>query len=260
MKLRSVAVVSSAPLADGFHSLSIENDFPEKPVPGQFLHVDAGPGTFLRRPFSIAWADSRHIRLLYRVRGKGTDYLSRRKPGDYLNALGPLGNGFPTEPVYSRCWLVAGGSGIAPLAFLLSELLKRSCRPSLLYGAKTESEILETVLPKGSYERAYSTDDGSRGFPGTVTAMLRDKFRKDTPEIIFAAGPIPALKETVHLAGKKNVPSYVTLESRMACGMGICYGCVIPVKTRTGWEYRRVCSDGPVFRGEDIAWDRDMGL
>jgi len=241
-------------------------------LPGQFLNIRVNDSCepLLRRPFSIHRVSGSSLEILYEVVGKGTEILSQRKPGDYLDVVGPLGSGFNLIPnTYNQTpILVAGGMGVAPLVFLVEKL--KESKPFLLIGAKTKSQILcEKEFKQLGCSVKIATDDGSRGFKGKVTELLEKilvagrrsqvagrKIKKLVacdlrPEtIIYACGPRPMLKEISRISQEYRIPAQISLEEHMACGIGACLGCV--VKTRQGFQ--RVCKEGPVFKADEIVW------
>jgi len=206
-------------------------------------------------------ANNSNIEILFEVVGRGSRLLSQKKPGDYLDIIGPLGNGFTfreprtenREPI-----LIAGGMGIAPLFFLAESLIrgKRSSaygKIQVLIGAKTKSHILcEKDFKKLGCDVQIATDDGSKGFKGRATDLLKVLLSTidHRPSTIFSCGPKPMLKELIRITGQYSIPSQISLEAHMACGIGACLGCV--VNTKAG--YKRVCKDGPVFSGDEITW------
>ncbi|MCM8792361.1 MAG: dihydroorotate dehydrogenase electron transfer subunit [Candidatus Omnitrophica bacterium] len=232
--------------------------------PGQFLQIkiDNGYTPFLRRPFSIHRLKGKNIEILYEVVGKGTEILSKKKPGEYLDVIGPLGNGFNLNIPYSVAGisiLVGGGIGVAPLLFLAERLVhnrqsKVHRGPCVLIGAKNKRELLcEKEFQDLGCEVRISTDDGSKGFKGKVTDLLKvflQKTNQRQGRMIYACGPRPMLKEIAVISQKYSIPAEVCLEEHMACGIGVCLGCV--VNTKRG--YKRVCKDGPVFKTEEIIW------
>ena len=227
----------------------------KKPKPGSFFMVAVANGLdpLLKRPISIhRWLDG-DIQLLYRVAGKGTDILSRKKPGDILELLGPLGNGFPVNKTFQNIILVAGGLGIAPIFALAESLTKK--KPTLFYGARTEMEVLcADELNAIGIDPVISTDDGSSGKKGNIINILKEHITRNpsfiTDHIIFACGPELMLKALSAMAKECKMKGYAALEQNMACGIGTCLGCV--VKTTKG--YKRVCKEGPVFPIEEIVW------
>lgn len=222
--------------------------------PGQFVMVRCGEGCILPRPFSIHQVKGNNIALFFAVweDGKGTGWLSQRQKGDTIELLGPLGNGFAIYPTTGNLLLVAGGVGIAPLYFLAQEALRRGCSVTLLYGTGTERRYPENLLPAG-IKVVAATEDGAVGRKGRVTDLLADFI--DQADQVFACGPMAmyhdmALKrQELKLKGK---PVQVSLEVRMGCGRGICYGCTL--KTDDGLKL--VCQHGPVFDLNSIIWDR----
>jgi dihydroorotate dehydrogenase electron transfer subunit len=236
---------------------------------GQFVDIrlsgDYQP--FLRRPFSIHSVDGPDVEILYEALGKGTEIFSRKKTGEFLDVIGPLGNGFDYGVSKGQrvkvSVLVAGGMGVAPLVFLAEKLAKlKNQNPKLktlaLIGGRKKSHILCT----DEFKRAgcgviISTDDGSVGAKGRVTNLLENVLRKTKgPEgaMIFACGPKPMLKGVATIAEKFSVAAQLSLEAHMACGIGACLGCV--VDTIDG--YKRVCKEGPVFRANQIIWGKEQ--
>lgn len=231
--------------------------------PGQFVNIKL-TDTFeplLRRPFSIHRVKGSNIEILYEVVGKGTEILSQKKTGEYLDAIGPLGNGFNYKSEArskERGVLVGGGMGVAPLLFLAEKLAEQ--KTIILIGAKTKNQLLcEMEFKQLGYEVKISTDDGSKGFKGRVTDLLKcllstipacRRGRDYRLSTIYACGPKPMLKEINTLSKKYNVPAQISLEEHMACGIGACLGCV--VKTSEG--FKRVCKEGPVFNADEIIW------
>ena len=219
--------------------------------PGQFVMVSCGVDCVLPRPFSIHQViNQEDLELYFAVLedGKGTDWLSQRKVGDKIAVIGTLGNGFNISPQSHNLLLVAGGMGIAPLYFLAEEALKRGLSVTLLYGTAIKNwyvqEYLASEIPIIS-----ATEDGSIGKKGRVTDLLPDF--TDWADQIFACGPMPMYKAMAQMPELKDRYVQVSLEVRMGCGRGVCYGCTI--KTKHG--LKKVCEDGPVFDLEDIIWD-----
>ena len=204
----------------------------ENAFPGQFVMIEV-PGRFLRRPFSIAGVEGKRIKILLRTVGEGTRILARVRRNYRLRVLGPLGNGFPkigTPPM-----LIAGGVGLAPMLFAKSVWKDAP----LLYGEKDEKYLVDrTILPADTLIAVEESEKANK-FRGTVVELAE----RQSPRPIFACGPAPMLDALAQLAEKWRVPAWFSLESRMACGFGVCNGCVI----RTAEGYKKVCTDGPVF-------------
>jgi len=195
--------------------------------------------------------------------GKGTPWLSQRKVNTSIELLGPLGNGFSIKPGAKKLLLMAGGIGIAPLYFLTQEAISRGYSVILLLGARTESQLYpKSLLPPGmklvpksllppGMKLVTATEDGTAGETGRVSELLPEFI--DWADQIFACGPMPMYRDIaakyVRLLADKSVQ--VSLEMRMGCGIGVCYGCTI--KTKNG--LKQVCKDGPVFELSEICWD-----
>ena len=157
-----------------------------------------------------------------------------------------MGNGFPFTEKWKKVYLVGGGTGIAPLIFLSERLRREGKEVLFFYGAKKERLLFKSVLPK-NVTVVFSTEDGSFGYRGKITQLLLNRLKKEIPDVIFSAGPEGMLKEIGRISRKYKIPCYVSVEKRMGCGMGLCYGCVIKVRRDRCWEYVRVCKEGPVF-------------
>lgn len=234
----------------------------KKAQPGQFVNIKVAQaaGPLLRRPFSIHRVNGPGIELIYEALGKGTQILSQKTAGEYLDIIGPLGNGFILPAGRRQAGairhplLVAGGIGVAPLLFLARKLIGYKLKPiTVLIGAKTKSYLLcEKQFKQLGCKVKVSTDDGSKGFKGKVTDLLR--YLLSTMDCglstIYACGPKPMLRAVSELANRGNVPAQLSLEAHMACGFGACLGCTI----NTIEGYKRVCKDGPVFGAEQIYW------
>lgn len=232
--------------------------------PGQFVMVRcAEEGSFdplLRRPLALHRLDREkgQVEVLVRVVGRGTGWLAVRRPDDLLDVLGPLGQGFTLQRRTRHLLLVAGGIGIAPLLALAEEGLQRRCAVVLALGARTSRELYPPALLPAAVEVHLATDDGSAGFHGPVTALLSDPNLAllSWADQLMACGPRPMLAELDRLVRAVRLrprPGFaqVSLEERMACGVGACLGCV--VATRHG--YKRVCQEGPVFDLSEVLWE-----
>ncbi|MFZ5649977.1 MAG: dihydroorotate dehydrogenase electron transfer subunit [Bacillota bacterium] len=225
--------------------------------PGQFLHIRC-PGVYdplLRRPLSVHFADRErgHVYALYRVAGKGTSLFAAMKPGDLLDVMGPLGNGYTLPGRGERVAVLGGGIGAAPLFFLLGEIKE-------IYSGEIENvEVLlgaatAAALPGVGQIRAMgfsthiATDDGSEGFRGSVVELYKKLLGEKTAHSIYACGPLPMLMALSPLAAR-GARAEVSVEEIMGCGVGACLSCVCKVKSGAGEEFRyaHVCTDGPVF-------------
>ena len=225
--------------------------------PGQFVMLSCGIETLLRRPMSIHRVKGDTLALFYSVweGGKGTKWLSERCRGDSIEFLGPLGNGFSMGRDTRSLLLIAGGTGIAPLIFLGENALEQGKGVTLLCGASSGSQLYPAhLLPQG-ITCVTAAEDGARcDKKGRVTDLIPGYIR-GTDEA-FSCGPIPMYRTLARQGLFRNKPCQVSLEVRMGCGFGVCYGCSI--KTRQG--LKEVCKDGPVFNLDDILWDELAGI
>ena len=234
--------------------------------PGQFVHVLAGEDRSfpLRRPFSIhrverpAGRSGGTVEVVFDVVGAGTRALAGLRPHDVVDVLGPLGRPFtpPAEPV--GCVLVGGGYGTAPLFFLAGELRARRCRVDFVIGAATAARLLDAMEAKRlGHSLTVTTDDGSAGRRGLVTDPLPGLLARTGTGQVYACGPMPMLAAVSRVAAAAGVPCQVAVEEQMACGTGICFSCVLPVRPDgSSGETRmaRSCLEGPVFDGAAVAW------
>jgi len=220
---------------------------------GQFVMVNCGTEFMLRRPLSFHSINGDSIAIFYVAwKDHGTWWLAKRKENEDVNLLGPLGNGFSINPESAHILLVAGGMGIAPLAYLANMALQQRKKVTLLVGAKYGIQLLpEKFLPKG-VTIITATEDGEQGYKGCVSELLLDY--ADSVDQVFACGPTAMYREMAQRKqelGLKGKPVQVSMEMRMGCGLGVCYACT--VRTRNG--LKQVCKDGPVFELDDIIWD-----
>jgi dihydroorotate dehydrogenase electron transfer subunit len=232
-------------------------------LPGQFVHVliSQGAGLLLRRPFTIYTAEGDQISMLYQIIGRGTEALAHLKPGDSLRALGPLGNAFRILEHPNPAILVGGGAGIASLMLLAIALRKAGILTMGLVGAMNQARLLSVDDLKAlGVETCIATDDGSVGHRGFVTEVLREilenprRYALRRP-VIYACGPDGMLRAVTKIAHDYQTPAQLAMENRMGCAMGVCLGCVCKVRLPGGgFEYQRVCTEGPVFDATDIVW------
>ena len=230
------------------HSLVLDaGELADAAHPGQFVEIQCD-GLFLRRPISICDAGAGRIRLVFETKGKGTEFLARRRVGERLNLLGPLGQGFSIHS--GQILLVGGGIGVAPLHFAAQRcpgavhaiLGFRSAKTAVL------TDAFRAICPRVD----ITTEDGSLGEKGLVVAPLRRRLEKQPYAQILACGPRPMLRAVMEIAAEFDIPCEVSLEERMACGIGACLGCACRM---TDGSFRRVCRDGPVFPATEVDWN-----
>lgn len=274
MKDIRAKILSNKKTGRAYYKMTLETPYIARLAkPGQFVQIKCSDSfdPLLRRPFSIhrvirhskgmgqagKGSRAKGIEILYEVVGKGTEILAGKKEGEFLDVLGPLGTGFslPTalnlEP---RAIIIAGGIGAAPLVFLAEELKKNKIKTIVLMGAKTKSLILcEKDFKMVTPEVYVSTDNGTYGCKGFVSELFH-KILKTTESkfetIVYVCGPHGMLRCIAGICLERNFECQVSLEEKMACGIGACLGCV--VKTKSG--NKLACKDGPVFNASELIW------
>ena len=234
--------------------------------PGQFVALAVGgPVTsmLLRRTFSIHDVRPDHggtVEFVFAATGAGTRWLAERRARDLLDITGPLGRPFPVPRDPVSCLLVGGGYGSAPLFSLANRLRERRCSVDFLLGAATGDRVFGALTARRIGRTAtITTEDGSLGARGVVTDMMGQIIHEARTDVIYACGPMPMLRQVTSLARRYDIPVQVAVEELMACGVGVCMTCVLPVTGSDGiTRMVRSCVDGPVFRGEQVRWD-DVG-
>lgn len=225
--------------------------------PGQFLNILTSDSIdpLLRRPYSISSVHGDECEIMFALVGKGTAHLAAKQPGDRIGVVGPLGNTFGYDHDFATALIVAGGIGVAPFPFLTSELLRRGILVRTFLGVRTAA----LAVTRGLTNVTLATDDGSAGFHGNVVACLDQALAAEPAEQprIFACGPTRMLEAVQRYALDRGIDCELSLESEMACGIGICQGCPIEhnEKHRT---YALVCSDGPCFDARTITFRKEV--
>ena len=236
-------------------------------TPGQFVmvslpHESALPCPLLKRAlavYAVSRSQPADLQLLIKVVGDGTRQLTQVRPGDGVELIGPLGQGFRLEKGRGKLnVLLAGGIGIASMYMLAEELLSRGEATHLIYGARNAVDLvgLQDFEDLG-VEVTVTTDDGSAGIPGRITRGLAQRLRTwpHSRIVFYVCGPNPMMQAVSELASRHQIPCQISVESKMACGFGVCLGCSI--KTRRG--YRLACTEGPVFDSEIFLWEETVG-
>jgi dihydroorotate dehydrogenase electron transfer subunit len=236
--------------------------------PGHFVAVQVGgpeSSMLLRRAFAIYDVKERGVyggtvEFIFAVHGKGTAWLAARRPQDKLDLVGPLGKPFrlPADPVTAT--LVGGGYGSAPLLPLATMLRDRGCRVDFVLGAASADRLFGQLDAKRiAATLEVTTDDGSAGRQGWVSDVLPQVLDKTGSDVVYACGPMGMLQSVAELAAERDIPSQVAVEESMACGIGVCMTCVLPVVGDDGLTRMvRSCVEGPVFLGDRVRWD-DVG-
>lgn len=259
MMLEKVRIVAHRPFTGAYRHLAVEAPGISPRVrPGQFVHVrlPAPADAILRRPFSVfkAGADGR-LEIVYKAVGRGTEAMTRLEPGDALDLIGPLGNGFPTPAKDTVPLLVAGGYGMAALYLQARE----SARKGVVFvGGRSAGDILclDEFAALG-WDVRVSTEDGSTGLRGLVTGALDAWLagRGSAEPELFACGPNPMLRAVGERAIAGGWKAWLSMDRHMGCGVGACLTCVQKISDgRGGWVWARVCREGPVFECRDVVW------
>ncbi|SDY74866.1 dihydroorotate dehydrogenase electron transfer subunit [Evansella caseinilytica] len=258
MIVENMQVVAQEEIAPSIFRLRLSGDCAgEMKIPGQFVHVqvEQGINPTLRRPLSICDVDveNRELTLIYRVEGKGTKRLTEKRPGDAVNVFGPLGKGFPAEVLKEKqtAVLIGGGVGIPPLYYLAKQLVNRDVNVMTILGFRTAADVFLEKEFTALGETVITTEDGTKGLKGYVTDAFR-QLPENAYDLFYTCGPKPMLQavETAALS-----PGYISLEERMGCGIGACLACVCDLTvpdSQSGKKYRKICSDGPVFRAGEV--------
>jgi dihydroorotate dehydrogenase electron transfer subunit len=222
---------------------------------------------FLRRAFSIMALRDEEIDILFRLEGRGTRYLSTLSVGDNLDVIGPLGTPFDLRLFHVKQppvpFLVGGGVGVPPLIFLARTLRALDLSPRALIGARTGLDVLgETEFAEMGVTTRFATDDGSFGYHGRVTEVLArelDELPKEERAMIYACGPYAMLRAVAAVAARYEASCQVSLEENMPCGIGVCNGCVVAMKSGPHegdyGRYRRICLEGPAVWAHEIQWE-----
>lgn len=243
-KYQKSKVIENIELTKGIFKMTVDGDF-SNDIAGQFYMLRSwGIEPFLSRPISIHDANSEGITFLYEVVGEGTRLFSELKRGDFIELLGPVGNGFDIKEISGKVAIVTGGIGIAPMGLLVKQL--ENCEVDFYAGFRDKEYSIDYI---GEYAKNIhlSTDSGAKGHKGFII----DIFDPTGYDYVLSCGPTPLMKKVADICNEKGVKSYLSLESRMACGVGACLGCTI--ETTSGKQ--RVCKDGPVFKGEEVFQD-----
>lgn len=218
--------------------------------PGQFVNFYTGKGEMLLpRPISVCNCNPDYgtVRFVFQAVGNGTKYFSTLKVNETISLLGPLGNGFTVMPE-KKAIFVGGGIGLPPLLYLARQWK----HAVVLAGFRTQSILIPDFLQLGAQVH-IATDTGEEGYRGTVVDLL-DQLPLEA-EILYSCGPKPMLQAVSNWAKEHGIPIQVSMEERMACGLGACIGCAVKISTNGEEKYAKVCKDGPVFWGNEVIWN-----
>ena len=269
MPVQVLGEVLSLRKVGAYHAMTVvAPGIAELTKPGHFVAVQIGgpeSAMLLRRAFAIYDVKERGVyggtvEFVFAVNGKGTAWLATRRPHDPIDVVGPLGKPFrlPTHPVNAT--LVGGGYGSAPLLPLANALRERGCRVDFVLGAGSADRLFGQLDAKRMGDSLeVTTDDGSFGRRGRVSDVLPDVLDRTHCDVVYACGPMGMLRAVNDLGAERGIPVQVAVEESMACGIGVCMTCVLPIIGDDGLtRMLRSCVDGPVFRGDRVRWD-DLG-
>ncbi len=229
-------------LQENIFAMTLGGDCSRISAPGQFINIRLD-GFYLRRPISICSWDEQHLIIVFKVVGQGTAAMAKMRPGEKLDVLMPLGNGFDTEKCGEKPLLAGGGIGVPPLYGLARALVKKQIQPKVVLGFNTREDVILTEAFRNlGLEPIIATADGSEGVRGFVTDAMKDL----DFDYLYTCGPEPMLKAVWQSAPDGQF----SFEARMACGFGACMGC----SCETKYGYKRICKDGPVLFKEEIKW------
>lgn len=248
------SIIKNLEIAPGIYEMILlSKELVETGFPGKFVNLYIEDGQhLLPRPISICETDKNQqtLRLIYAVIGKGTKKLSIMKEKEEIRILGPLGNGFSLERGKGKNIIIGGGIGVPPLL----ELIKNLQGKTIVYLGFRCNPILVEDFKKYADEVYVATEDGSEGYKGNVLELMEQHQAKG--DMLYSCGPKPMLKAVADWAKENNIDGELSLEERMACGIGACLVCTCKTAEKEGedWEYKRVCKDGPVFSRDEVIW------
>jgi len=274
-----VRIINQTAHAGNQHIITLQaSEIAQTAKPGSFVHVQCDPLLKLRRPISIMQVNQQAgtIDLLYKALGTGTNMLATKQPGETINILGPIGNGFTIDNNYTKPLLIGGGVGMPPMIFLANSMKKNKLiSPLVILGSevpfpfniKTTTKKINGINVKGTMPlldnldidcRLASLNTFDEVYSGYVTDLAREWLNGMTKDdmkkvAIYSCGPYPMLKAVYELSIEYDLPCQVSLEEFMACGVGGCAGCTVEIKNSTGTAMKRVCVDGPVFESREVA-------
>ena len=253
-KKETAVVYSQEELAPGIFSMWIVTDIADEARPGQFISVYSQDGSrLLPRPISICEADpdEGRLRIVYRIAGKGTDEFSKYVSGDPINIMGPLGNGFPVEKAEGKkVFLMGGGIGVPPILELAKQM---KCEKKQIIAGYRDCHTFLREEFEAAGTLYIATEDGSVGTKGNVMDAIRENALE--ADVIYACGPTPMLRAIKKYAEENGIECYISLEERMACGIGACLACVCKSREKdahSNVNNKRICKDGPVFLSTEV--------
>ena len=248
-------------LSAGVHLIEIDRPPDgEQVLPGQFYNLQTGEGLYplLRRPISVSQVTETTLQFVVFLKGEGTILLSKMKPGEVLNLMGPFGNGYTLPEKGGRHLVLAGGIGVAPQQELVKAIAEGEPEKlTALIGFRCTPYALD-IYNETCHQVLVATEDGSAGYHGTLAAPMLEQLDNGPWDMVYACGPHGMLKAVAKECGSRGIPVQLLMEERMACGIGACLVCACKIKsdeTPVGYENVRTCKDGPVFLGTEVIFN-----
>lgn len=250
-KTENCKLIRKREIADGIFDFVVESKFMAKEAQcGQFLHVNCGDSTFLRRPISICDSGNGEVRFIFEVKGKGTEELKNKEVGDMIDIMGPLGHGFEIPKDVKNPVIIGGGIGVFPLLKLAKEL---GGNATVFLGFRNKDRVvMEEEFERTSKTTIVGTDDGSYGFDGYIASAMDQYLNFNECDMIYSCGPMPMLKAVKKIAEERGIKCQISLEQRMGCGIGACLVCSCETHKEGTDRYAKVCTNGPVFYSEEV--------
>jgi len=246
------SVTENKLLTEAIYSITVKsNEIASESKPGQFLHIKCGHSRILRRPISICDVNGDSITFIFEVKGEGTNWLSKRMPGQKLDIMGPLGNGF--EIPDDKIIIIGGGVGTPPMLYAAKAAKQKA---TAILGFREKSRVILTDEFEAACDELYiTTDDGSVGIHGAVTKPLETLLKTGKYKAVMSCGQLLMQKAVADMCAKYGISSQVSLEERMGCGVGACLVCACETKGTDGnSKMSRACLEGPVFNANDVIW------
>lgn len=252
-KTYSCKLIRKTEIADGIFDYVIESDeIAAQTQCGQFLHINCGESTFLRRPISICDASNGEVRFIFEVKGEGTKSLAKKEVGDLIDIMGPLGHGFEIKDSVQNPVIIGGGIGVFPL-YKLAKSVKNA---KVFLGFRNKDRVvMEKEFEEVSDMVIVGTDDGSYGYDGYIASAMEQYLGFNKCDMIYSCGPMPMLRAVKKIAEDRGIPCQLSLEQRMGCGIGACLVCACKTNKEGTEKYAKVCANGPVFYSTEVTLD-----
>ncbi len=248
-KTENCKLIKKAKISNGIFDFTIASeDIANETQCGQFLHINCGDSTFLRRPISICDAENGEVRFIFEVKGEGTAALSKKEVGDMIDVMGPLGHGFEIKDSVKNPVIIGGGIGVFPLY----KLAKQIDADVFLGFRSADRVVMEKEFEDVSKMVIVGTDDGSYGYNGYIASAMEQYLGFNKCDMIYCCGPMPMLRAVKKIAEEKRIKCQLSLEQRMGCGIGACLVCSCETHHNGTDRYAKVCTNGPVFYSEEV--------